>query len=120
MLGIIQILHSCNNSRRLFRISVAARYIICGFPQSQMSVGKIPSNKQRQPPLLMQRKPDIVQTNRATEFRKLGSVISSFSREAWVKTNLKKAMQKGGECGVGQMYSSASRFQSGHAVQSRS
>jgi hypothetical protein len=33
----------------------------------------------------------------------------SFSCEAWVKTNQKNAMQQGGECGVGQLYSYASR-----------
>jgi hypothetical protein len=28
-------------------------------------------------------------------------VVDSFSLEAWVKTNQKNDMQKGGECGVG-------------------
>jgi hypothetical protein len=46
------------------------------------------------------------------------TVFCSFSREALVKTNTKNTMQQRGECGVGRLYSSASRFRSGHVVQS--
>jgi hypothetical protein len=38
------------------------------------------------------------------------AIADSFSREAWVKTNHKNAMPQGGECGVGQLYSWASRL----------
>jgi hypothetical protein len=37
------------------------------------------------------------------------TIADFFSREAWVKTNQKNAMQQGGECGVGRLYSCASR-----------
>jgi hypothetical protein len=49
----------------------------------------------------------------------LKAMVCSFSREVWVKNNHKISMQQGGEWGAGRLYSSASRFQSGHAVQSR-
>jgi hypothetical protein len=37
------------------------------------------------------------------------AIADSFSHEAWVKTNQKNAMQQGGECVVGRLYSCASR-----------
>jgi hypothetical protein len=42
-------------------------------------------------------------------FPKRYTIPDYFSREAWVKTNQKNAMQEGRECGVGRLYSFDSR-----------